>query len=163
MAVTVIVFELGPRRILPSPHRSPHRTRHFSRSKQTDSGSMSSPSTPIRAITSTLSLRSAPSIPPPSQTYEPLVKVVLRHRLLSQIFLYSSISTWAIVSLYSSWARGGPSNLGLVGFLVNPLSPLTLIFAITTWGIGVLPVIVFRKLYLTGKCYQYRAVVRKSL
>ncbi|KAJ3479451.1 hypothetical protein NLI96_g9046 [Meripilus lineatus] len=111
---------------------------------------MSSPSTPIRAITSTLSLRSAPSIPPPSQTYEPLVKVVLRHRLLSQIFLYSSISTWAIVSLYSSWARGGPSNLGLVGFLVNPLSPLTLIFAITTWGIGVLPVIVFRKLYLTA-------------
>ncbi|RXW17250.1 hypothetical protein EST38_g8607 [Candolleomyces aberdarensis] len=52
----------------------------------TPQGSRFRTSTPVRAITSTLVNRSSPSLPPASQTYEPLVKSVLRYRL-SRVFV----------------------------------------------------------------------------
>ena len=112
---------------------------------------MSAPSTPIRAITSTLSLRSAPSIPPPSKTYEPLLKAILHNRLIYSIFLYSAAFTWAVVALYLLWLQGGTPGLGLVGAVLSPISPWTVLFALAAWLLGVLPVIILRKAYLTGQ------------
>lgn len=106
-------------------------------------------STAVRALPSTLASRAAPTVPPASQTYEPLVKSVLRHRLLSRTFVYSAIFSWALVVLASS-IRGGRGNFGLVGLLLNPILPRTLVFAFVVWLFSVVPVIVTRKAYLTG-------------
>lgn len=112
---------------------------------------MSAPLTPVRAITNSLSLRSTPSIPPAAQTYEHLVKAVLRHRLLFRIFLLSALFTWSAVVFNAVWLHGGITHLGFVGSLLYPIRPTTLLMAGATWCLGVLPVLVVRKVYLTGK------------
>ncbi|KAI0070659.1 hypothetical protein K474DRAFT_744568 [Panus rudis PR-1116 ss-1] len=110
----------------------------------------SHPGTPIRATVSSLSLRSAPSVPPASHTYEPLVRSVLRHRLLYVIFPYSAAFTWLVSVWTTTWMRGGLPVLGLVGALVrNPLSPVVLGVSALAWCFGVLPVLVLRKTYMT--------------
>ncbi|TCD63234.1 hypothetical protein EIP91_005819 [Steccherinum ochraceum] len=111
---------------------------------------MSAPGTPIRAITNSLSLRSTPAVPPASQTYEPLVKAVLRHRLVFRIFLFSSLFTWAMVVVYGVWIQGGITRLGAVGTVTSPIRPTALLLSVATWGLGVLPVLVLRKTYLAA-------------
>lgn len=116
---------------------------------QNGSASKSVASTPIRAITSTLSVRSAPSVPPASQTYEPLVKSILRHRLLYKILLPSFGYAWALTTVWSLWSQGGLPRLGLLGTFTNILKPTTLTYASALWLFGVLPAIVLRNRYLT--------------
>ncbi|KAH9923390.1 nucleoporin protein Ndc1-Nup [Amylocystis lapponica] len=108
------------------------------------------PSTPIRAITSTLSARSAPSIPPASQIYQPLVKAVLRHRLLYNTILPSIALSWAVTVVRSISLQGGMPHVGVWGTLQNCVSPLTLLFALATWVFGTLPVIVLRHRYIAA-------------
>ncbi|KAG6819110.1 hypothetical protein H0H93_015355, partial [Arthromyces matolae] len=67
--------------------------RHLSSSMST----LASASTPVRAITTTLLTRSTPSIPPPTQKYEPIVKSILKTRLIKKAFLYSAIFSWTYV------------------------------------------------------------------
>ena len=110
-----------------------------------------SPNTPIRATTSNLSLRSAPPVPPASQNYEPLVKGVLQKRLVSHLFPYSAIFTWATCVVSSICMQGGMRQLGLMGTLVHPLRPSTLALTAFTWGLSVVPVIVVRKRYSSGE------------
>lgn len=107
-----------------------------------------STSTPLRALPSNLASRAAPTVPPATQTYEPLVKSVLRHRLLSRIFAVSAVFTWGIVIVASTW-RQGLSNLGVMGVLLNPIYPRTVALALTIWLVSVVPIIVMRKAFLT--------------
>lgn len=108
------------------------------------------PSTPLRALPSNIALRAAPAVPPAAQAYAPLVKGVLRQRLLSRIFLYSAVFCWTLVAVASAVRQGGAGGLGLFGLLVKPFLPPTLALAGTIWLVGVVPVLVLRKVYLTG-------------
>lgn len=106
--------------------------------------------TPIRAIPSTLAIKTAPTIPPSTETYEPLVKAVLRHRLVYNIFLKSGLLTWAIVVIAILWQQNVASmNIGQI--LVAPFRPLTVMASATVWVSVALPIIVLRKLLLTCK------------
>lgn len=104
----------------------------------------------MKALPSNLALRAAPTVPPASQVYEPLVKNVLRQRLLSRIFLYSAVFCWALVIFAPTARQGGTSRHGLVGVLVKPFLPRTLGLAFTIWVSAVVPVLVLRKMYLSG-------------
>lgn len=105
---------------------------------------------PTRAITSTLVNRSAPSIPPPNQTYEPLVKSVLRQRLTYNLFLNAYIIVWPIVGLLATWKLGGVNALGLHGAFVSIIKlPTTSLLAVF-WFVGIVPPVLLRKVYLTG-------------
>lgn len=110
-----------------------------------------SSSTPITAIRSTLLSRSAPSVPPASQLYEPLVKGVLRHRLY-KIFLHSALFCWALVTLWMTWSAGGLFGMGAKDSLFLPVRPSTLAFTVATFLAGALPVVVLRKTHLVGEC-----------
>ena len=109
------------------------------------------PSTPVRAITSTLATRSAPPVPPASQSYEPLVKAVLRRRLFSDVVAPSIGLSWAVTSVTCILIQGGVTKVGLWATVYNLFSPWTLLFATAAWLIGSLPVIVLRHRYLTGE------------
>jgi len=119
------------------------------------STSMSSPatssklrtSTPVRAISSKIGSKSSPLIPPASQSYDPLVKSVLRHRL-SHIFLYSALLSWLIGSSWTIWKSGG---VGLSRVIIAPFLPLTLVSTLMTWLSTALPVVVLRKVFFTGE------------
>ncbi|KAH8996770.1 nucleoporin protein Ndc1-Nup [Lactarius akahatsu] len=107
-------------------------------------------SQPVRAITSTLSARASPSVPPASQTYEPLARAVLRRRLLYHILPQSSLTAWASTAFWMTWHAGGISTLALPRLLVIPFLPTTLLVTFLVWAFGVLPIVVLRKSYLTA-------------
>ncbi|EKM75430.1 hypothetical protein AGABI1DRAFT_116372 [Agaricus bisporus var. burnettii JB137-S8] len=104
--------------------------------------------TPLRAIPSRIAVKSAPTIPPPTDAYEPHVKTVLRHRLLYNIFLHSGLVTWAIAS-FSVWWQQNSLLHGVGQFLVVPFRPSTLLASMAIWCFMALPVIVLRKFLLT--------------
>ena len=106
---------------------------------------------PVRAITSTISARASPSVPPASQTYEPLARAVLRRRLLYHILPQSSLTVWASTTFWVTWHAGGVSTLTLSKLLVIPFLPTTLLVTFLVWAFGVLPIIVLRKSRLTGE------------
>ena len=108
-------------------------------------------SPPVRAITSTLSTRAAPPVPPASQTYEPLARAVLRRRLLYDILPLSILPVWSSAMCWKMWNYGGISALGILNTLVIPIHPGTLLMTTIVWAFGVLPLIVLRKLQLTGE------------
>ncbi|KZT71196.1 hypothetical protein DAEQUDRAFT_764113 [Daedalea quercina L-15889] len=114
------------------------------------SSALAGPSTPMRAITSTLSTRSAPTIPPATHTYDPLVKGVLRRRLLYNILAPSFAYSWALANVWSKWSQGGPSRLGLSGSLIDCIAPLTLLHTAAIWLLGVVPALVVRNRFLTA-------------
>ena len=118
------------------------------------SNAAAGPSTPLRALPSNLSMKVAPTIPSASQAYEPLIRTVLRQRLL-RMFLSSAVFCWCLVALASTLRQGGPAVLGVVGFLFNPIAPRTLALTGVIWLVGVVPVIVLRKAYLTGELYYF--------
>ncbi|PIL27114.1 hypothetical protein GSI_10255 [Ganoderma sinense ZZ0214-1] len=101
------------------------------------------PSTPIRAIPSTLLSRTAPTIPPASRQYEPLVKAVLRHRQY-KIFLHSGLFGWLLVTAWRIWS-GGDGEIWLL-----PVRPSTLAYTVVTFGVGALPIVVLRKSHLSA-------------
>ncbi|KAF7760343.1 hypothetical protein Agabi119p4_11019 [Agaricus bisporus var. burnettii] len=104
--------------------------------------------TPLRAIPSRIAVKSAPTIPPSTDAYEPHVKTVLRHRLLYNIFLHSGLVTWAIAS-FSVWWQQNSLLHGVGQFLVVPFRPSTLLASMAIWCFMALPVIVLRKFLLT--------------
>lgn len=95
-----------------------------------------------RAITSTLTARLTPTVPPASQTYEPLVRSVLRQRLTRNIFALSAAFTLVV-----NIVLGGEDETSAFARL---LSPGTWTMACLKWFVGVLPVIAMRKVYLTS-------------
>ncbi|THH13906.1 hypothetical protein EW146_g6361 [Bondarzewia mesenterica] len=109
----------------------------------------SSSTNPIRAITSKISARSAAPVPPATQTYEPLVRNVLRHRLLSGTFLSSAILTWVLTTFWAAWYRGR-SQLGITTIPFLPFLPSTLLLTALAWAFGIVPVVVMRKVQLTA-------------
>jgi hypothetical protein len=106
---------------------------------------------PVRAITSTLSTRAAPSVPPASQTYEPLARAVLRRRLLYDILPLSILPVWTSAICWKMWNSGGMSASGILNTLIIPIHPGTLLMTTILWVFGVLPLIVLRKSQLTGE------------
>ncbi|KAF9466851.1 nucleoporin protein Ndc1-Nup [Collybia nuda] len=106
--------------------------------------------TPIRAITTPLSSRSSPTIPPPTQFYEPFVKSVLRFRLVNRVFLYSAGLSWAHAVTWSLWGQGGLSELGAIGVCLLPFQPWTVVAALVIWVSAALPSAVLRKVFLTS-------------
>ncbi|KAI0266419.1 nucleoporin protein Ndc1-Nup [Gloeopeniophorella convolvens] len=105
---------------------------------------------PVRAITSTLSTRAAPSIPPASQTYEPLARAVLRRRFLYDILLPSILPVWASAAFWKAWGAGGLSTMSLPNALTVPFLPAALVMTAISWALGVLPIVVLRKSHLTA-------------
>ncbi|KAK7047372.1 hypothetical protein VNI00_006603 [Paramarasmius palmivorus] len=109
---------------------------------------MSRTSTPVRAIPSILSNKSAPSVPPSSQSYEPLVKATLQQRLTSRIFLFSAAFSWILAFCWSVWGYGGRKSLNFGGVIGLPFRPSTILTALVNWLTVAVPVVVLRKLYL---------------
>ena len=108
-------------------------------------------SPPSRAITSTLSARAAPSVPPATQTYEPLARAALRRRLLYDILPPSILPVWISAIFWKTWDVGGMSVLNVLKALIIPFHPSTLFVTAFVWAFGVLPIIVLRKSQLTGE------------
>jgi nucleoporin NDC1 len=108
-------------------------------------------SPPSRAITSTLSARAAPSVPPATQTYEPLARAALRRRLLYDILPPSILPVWISTIFWKTWDVGEMSVLNVLKALTIPFHPSTLFVTIFVWAFGVLPIIVLRKSQLTGE------------
>lgn len=130
-----------------------HPPLHLTMSVSTILNSPLPNTSPTRAIASTLTTRSEPSIPPASRTYEPLVKAVLRHRLLYRLFPHALLFSWALVVAWSTWQQGGMSSLGLRGTILNLVSPSTLSFAVAIWIVGIVPLVILRKAHVTGEYY----------
>lgn len=108
-------------------------------------------SPPSRAITSTLSARAAPPVPPATQTYEPLARAVLRRRLLYDILPLSVLPVWTSTIFWKTWNVGGMSALSVLKALIVPFLPSTLLVTTFVWAFGVLPIVVLRKSQLTGE------------
>ncbi len=113
-------------------------------SPSTTMSTADAPRTPVRAIPSTLLSRTAPTIPPASQLYEPLVKGVLRHRLY-KTFLHAAVVCWVLVITWRTWSNGSG------GSLLMPIKPSTLAYTVMTFCAGALPVVVLRKVHLIGE------------
>ena len=84
--------------------------------------------------------RPSTNVPPAAQTFEPLAKSVLSHRLLYNIFAYS-----AAFSIASSVFLAGGDD---ASFLLPLFRPSTWVNAFLTWLVGVLPIVVVRKAFL---------------
>src|ERR1700731_2263793 len=93
---------------------------------------------PTRAVPSSLSSRSAPTIPPATEGYQPLAKRVLRDRLAQHIFPYSFTFALGLTVLGRLWIAG----------LGSALAPQTLLWAALRWAGGAWPIITMRKAYL---------------
>jgi len=51
------------------------------------------------------------------------------------------------------WGHGGLGALGIGGVIVVPFLPSTIFLACMNWAVGALPVVVLRKVYLTGETF----------
>ncbi|KAJ4482155.1 nucleoporin protein Ndc1-Nup [Lentinula aciculospora] len=111
---------------------------------------MSRPSTLLRAIPSNLGNRASAPVPPASQTYEPLIKSILRQRLTNRIFTLSVVCCWLETIFWTVWGIGGRDAVGLKSLLAVPFRPSTLVVAATTWLVVVVPIIVIRKINLSA-------------
>ena len=89
---------------------------------------------------STFAPRPSTNVPPAAQTFEPLVKSVLSHRLVYNIFAYS-----AAFSLASTVFLAGGDD---ASFLLRLFQLSTWVNASLTWLVGVLPILVVRKVFL---------------
>ncbi|KAK7442719.1 hypothetical protein VKT23_015965 [Stygiomarasmius scandens] len=112
--------------------------------------SRSTTTTPLRAIPSALTNKASLSIPSPTQTYEPLVKSILRQRLTSGILLLSAAFCWLETIIWSIWGLGGVGKLGFAQLFLLPIKPWLLAVAFAHWLSVAVPVVVLRKTYLTS-------------
>ncbi|KAI0309822.1 nucleoporin protein Ndc1-Nup [Amylostereum chailletii] len=85
-----------------------------------------------------------------TQTYEPLAKAVLRHRLLADIFPASALYTWATSTFWIHWNMRKSEELAMLRRLSIPFLPSTLFVTALLWTLGVVPVIVLRKSRITA-------------
>ncbi|EIW75473.1 hypothetical protein CONPUDRAFT_169314 [Coniophora puteana RWD-64-598 SS2] len=92
---------------------------------------------------STLAAHAAPSIPKSADVYDPLVRGTLSHRMVYTVFAYSAAFVFAWTVLV---AHPGEESLSIFRRLINPWTWLS---ALASWAVGVLPVIVLRKAYLS--------------
>jgi len=106
------------------------------------------PSTPIRAIASTLVTRSAPSVPPASQAYEPLVKSLFVARLRS-VILWLAVAAWLNVNIWVSWQTVSIYQHVLSLFSFSYCLAVVL-FTAMQWGLVAVPALVLHKLFLAG-------------
>ncbi|PPR04189.1 hypothetical protein CVT24_010737 [Panaeolus cyanescens] len=106
---------------------------------------LSTPKTPIRAITSKLSTTASPSIASADQSYEPLLKSLFVHRL-KFVFLRSALVAWVV---YVTWACWMSESEGIMGNIWVPLKPWTLIYSGLAWFSLAVPAVVLRKVFLT--------------
>ena len=107
-------------------------------------------STPIKAIPSTLSSKSLPSIPPAAQIYDPLVRNVLSARLTRGIFPRTVVWVWVLTGLGVMWNENGTgSGERLVDVLAKPLGVGAVVVGVVSWVVGALPVVVLCKSYLS--------------
>jgi len=102
----------------------------------------------IRAVSSKFFIKSAPSLPPPADSYEPLVKALFRHRLQVSLF-HSAIYVYIVVNLWTLWQAGGFVKVGFWGALWIPINPWTLSMTLLAWTSIAVPVAVLRKAFLT--------------
>jgi nucleoporin NDC1 len=110
----------------------------------------STQSTPIKAIPSTLSSKSLPSIPPAAQIYDPLVRNVLSTRLTRGIFPRTVVWVWVLTGLGVMWnEKGNGSGERLVDVLGKPLGVGAVVVSVVSWVVGALPVVVLCKRYLS--------------
>ncbi|KZV62242.1 hypothetical protein PENSPDRAFT_678351 [Peniophora sp. CONT] len=100
---------------------------------------------PVRAITSNLFARSLPSVPPASQTYEPLARSVLSHRLRREIYPFTAAYAWIVTAAWVSWNASHERRVGVFGMLGCMVWPGTVLAAGLVWVFNVLPIIVHRK------------------
>ncbi|KAK0438795.1 nucleoporin protein Ndc1-Nup [Armillaria borealis] len=105
---------------------------------------------PLRALPSTLAVKSSPSVPLASESYEPLIKAILRQRLLWRIFLGSIAFCWVQTVAWTIWCLGGIEELGIGGVAMVPVTPSTSMMAYVCWVAVALPIVVLRKRHLTG-------------
>lgn len=94
------------------------------------------------SFTSSFSARPSPTVPPASQSFEPLVKAVLKHRLNRNIFALSA--AFSLASHIFFWSSDESS------ISTRLLSPSTWLVALLAWIVGILPTIVSRKLNLAA-------------
>ena len=95
-----------------------------------------------KSLFSSLSTRAPSAVPPPSQSYEPLVKSVLAQRTKSIIIPLSFLFTW--VSLVAWRMCQEPNGIWTIFYLLQPD------WSIGAWVVGVLPLLILRKSYLKG-------------
>lgn len=105
---------------------------------------------PVRAITSNLFARSLPPVPPSSQTYEPLARAVLSHRLSREIYPVTAAYAWIVTTAWVSWNLSHETDVGWFGMLGYAFRPGTMLAAALVWVFNVLPILVFRKLDVSG-------------
>lgn len=91
--------------------------------------------TPLRAIPSTLALKSKPTVPLPAELYLPHIKSALSKRLVTQIFLYSFLFCYAGSVWTHQW---------------QPISVDVVVDTLVKWAAGAVPLVVLRKVYLTS-------------
>lgn len=103
---------------------------------------------PVRAIPSSLFSKLGHPIPLPSESYEPLVKSVLQHRLVHSIFLQSTILTWAAMTLSGIWQRY-PTSITFDHIYKSSFNFVTILASLLVWVFAALPVIVLRRKLLT--------------
>ena len=60
------------------------------------------------------------------------------------------------------WMQGGMTKLGVVGTFLSPVRPTTVFLVVGTWVLGVLPILVLRKAYITGT-YLFNFIVKLFL
>ena len=111
-------------------------------------GQKQTPRTPIRAISSNISTKSTPSLPSPTECYEPHLKTVFRHRLQISLFV-SATYTYAVINVWTLWQAGGIANVGLWGALWLLMNPRTICTTIVAWTVMAVPVTLLRKLFLS--------------
>jgi hypothetical protein len=95
-----------------------------------------------KSLFSSLSTRTLSAVPPPSQSYEPLVKSVLTRRTKSTIIPFSFLFTWVSLAVWRMWLE--PSGIWTIFYLLQPS------WSIGAWVVGVLPLLILRKSYLKG-------------
>lgn len=100
----------------------------------------------IRAIPSTIVSRSAPSIPPASQSFEPFIKQALGARLTKLVFIPSAACVWGGTVLWLSWYE----DAWFGQLISNVFSPTVFIYAMLIWASTVLPSVILKKLYSTA-------------
>ncbi|VDB92406.1 unnamed protein product [Peniophora sp. CBMAI 1063] len=100
---------------------------------------------PVRAITSNLFARSLPPVPPATETYIPLARNVLSHRLRREIYPYTIAYTWIVATAWVVWNVSHEGSVGWFGMVKWAFRPGTILAASLIWIFNVLPILVLRK------------------
>ncbi|KIY65317.1 hypothetical protein CYLTODRAFT_400625 [Cylindrobasidium torrendii FP15055 ss-10] len=108
-------------------------------------------STRIRAIPSSLSAKTAPTVAPASTAFDPAVKKVLGTRLKSNMFGYTLALAWIQVVLLSVGKLVGQDGVGLKTVIWTPVQPFTIFATAALWGGLALPVLLMHKTCLTAE------------